>query len=158
MKALFINGSPRKNGRTAQSMEDVYYDIKKTYDCDIERIDIADINVNGCINCDACKFNGGICSSDDDTNYLMDKIENADILIVGTPVYFWGISSQLKAVLDKMYCREDKFKTLSKKAGYIITGEADLDDIEYELISKQLGCICGYFGWQIIIKKVVPAK
>ncbi|MGL5723983.1 flavodoxin family protein [Cetobacterium sp.] len=60
---------------------------------EVEFIDVTKFNVAGCIACDSCKRNGGKCFMKDNTNELVQKIVDADTLIFGSPVYWWGISA-----------------------------------------------------------------
>lgn len=77
------------------------------------------ISFSACLACDGCKRNGGTCVQPDDTAELIQKIYDADILVFGTPVYFWGMSAQLKMVVDKLYSRDDALKKLDKKVGLV---------------------------------------
>ena len=74
----------------------------------------------------------------DDTNPTIDKITAADVILFATPVYWWGMSAQLKLIIDKCYCRGLQLK--NKKVGTIVVGGSPVDSIQYELIDKQFDC------------------
>ena len=147
-KILLINGSPRYEGNTRLILQELKREIdKKGYKTDF--VDLYDTVVNPCLNCDFCKNNHGRCFMNDDTNDLLDKIEGADIILWGSPVYWWGITAKMKLLIDKFYARDDRFKTLKKEMGLITIGANDLSDKQYELIKEQFTCIADYLGWTL---------
>lgn len=157
MKVLILNGSPRVNGNTKTALKAVAEGIVENCEHDVEFIDVAKYNVKGCMGCDACKKNGGVCVIKDDGNMFAQKIYEADVVIFGSPVYWWGITAQLKAVVDRIYCKNDTLNTLKKKIGIIAVGAAELSDREYELISGQFQCICEFLNWDLVIDESISA-
>ena len=91
------------------------------------------------------------CVDQDDTNQTIDMIVNADMILFATPVYWWGMSAQLKLIIDKCYCRGIKLK--GKKAGVIVVGGSPVDNIQYELIRKQFECMADYLSWELLFHK-----
>lgn len=61
------------------------------------------------------------------------------MILFATPVYWWGMSAQLKLIIDKCYCRGMQLK--NKKVGTIVVGGSPVDSIQYELIDKQFDCM-----------------
>jgi multimeric flavodoxin WrbA len=120
-------------------------------------IDITKYKVSGCVNCDSCMKNGGSCVQPDGSAEIIQKIYDADAVILGTPVYFWGITAQMKALVDKFYSKDEPFRQQKKKLGIVSVGAADLDDREYGLIRDQFDCICNYFGWDLAFSHSVSA-
>lgn len=157
MKVLIVNGSPRLNGNTKTALKAAAEGIVENCEHDVEFIDAAKYDVKGCMGCDSCKKNGGVCVIKDDGNVLVDKICEADIVIFGSPVYWWGITAQLKALIDRIYCKNAILNELKKKIGIIAVGAAELSDKEYELISGQFECICEYLNWDLIIDEKISA-
>jgi multimeric flavodoxin WrbA len=151
MKILVLNGSPRLDGNTITALEAVIKGIKENITpCDIELIHVAQRKLSGCLNCNACQDNGGQCATPDESAALMEALCGADAVIFGSPVYWWGISSQLKMFIDKMYSRLEGFMEQKKKIGLVITGGSDLSDPQYRIIGEQFACICGYLGWDLV--------
>lgn len=70
-------------------------------------------------------------------------------VIFGTPVYWWGMSAQLKMVVDKFYSQDSQFKTMKKKIGVVVTGANGLDNPQYRLIDEQFRCIAEYLHWDM---------
>ncbi len=158
MKILLLNGSPRINGNTGTALNQIIKGIQfNVQEAQIELFNVADLELRGCTNCDSCRKNDGNCVMTDDSFKIVQKIVDADMIILGTPVYYWGISSQLKTVIDKLYSKENQLRQQKKKFGVIAIGEASLDDLEYKLISSQFECICNYFGWSLIFNKSICA-
>ena len=91
------------------------------------------------------------CVDKDDTNPTIDKIAAADMILFATPVYWWGMSAQLKLIIDKCYCRGLQLK--NKKVGTIVVGGSPVDSIQYELIDKQFDCMAKYLSWNLLFQK-----
>ncbi len=73
------------------------------------------------------------------------------MILFATPVYWWGMSAQLKLIIDKCYCRGLQLK--NKKIGLIIVGGAPVDSIQYELICRQFDCMADYLSWNMLFQK-----
>lgn len=161
MKILVLNGSPRLNGNTRTALNEIVAGFKANVpDADVDLIDVAEQSLSGCTNCNACKSNGGICITPDDSADIIQKIYDADLVVFGTPVYFWGITAQLKMVIDKLFSKDDQIRQQAppkKKIGLVTIGEADLADREYGLIAEQFTCICDYLGWDICFNQSISA-
>ncbi|MCG7840903.1 MAG: flavodoxin family protein [Methanomassiliicoccales archaeon] len=99
MKILALNGSPRKDGNTAKFLKEL---TKEHKDVDLEYFDLGDLKIKDCIGCFYCKKNEG-CSIKDDMTMLYHKIQHAEALIIGSPVYFGAETALTKAFLDRMY-------------------------------------------------------
>ena len=161
MKVLILNGSPRKNGNTAHALRAIEDGLKQRHA--VESLNVYDFNFRPCRNCDACKRNGGNCIQADDTVKIIDKVTAADFVIFGSPVYWWGISAQLKDVVDKFYSRDDESKDGSptlrtkKKIGIVACGAETVDDPEYRLISEQFHCIAKFLGWEVVLDEAISA-
>ncbi len=155
MNILIVNGSPRKKGNTSIALKEIEACTQKRCpEAEIDFVDISEHHIDACTACEACKSNGGVCVMPDDSAGLMDKVLRADVIIFGSPVYWWGVSAQTKLFLDKFYARDGLFqKNPPKKLGIVITGAADLDDIQYRLIQDQFKAICNYIGWDMIFSK-----
>ena len=158
MNVLILNGSPRKNGNTSHALRAIEDGLKPNHT--VESLNVYDYTFRPCRNCDACKRNGGNCIQSDDTMKIIEKITDADLIVFGSPVYWWGISAQLKDVVDKFYCRDDEsVPTLrtKKKIGIVACGAETTDDPEYKLISDQFHCIANFLGWEVVLDEAISA-
>ena len=106
MKALFINGSPRKNGNTAQLLKRAM-DGAKEAGAEVELVNLYDrsLNYKGCMSCFACKVKGGkkgVCSFPDDLKSIMERAVEADVLVCGSPNYCGYPTAALRAFMERM--------------------------------------------------------
>ena len=158
MNVLILNGSPRKKGNTSHALQAIADGLAPRHS--VESLNVYDYTFRPCRNCDACKRNGGNCIQADDTVKIINKVTDADLVIFGSPVYWWGISAQLKDVVDKFYSRDgESAPTLrgKKKIGIVACGAETVDDPEYKLISDQFHCIANFLGWEVVLDEAVSA-
>ena len=147
MKIVIINGSARK-GNTLRAIDAFIQGASKKNEIEIIQPDR--LHIAPCKGCGACQCLNG-CVDQDDTNSTIDKIADADMILFATPVYWWGMSAQLKLIIDKCYCRGLQLK--NKKVGTIVVGGSPIDSIQYELIDKQFGCMAKYLSWDMVFQK-----
>ena len=102
MKVVAFNGSPRKEGNTCQSIRVVLSEIEKE-GIGTELIQVGGKTLHGCIACYKCvKNKDGECAiKKDDLNSYVKKMVEADGIILGSPVYFSNITSEMKALIDR---------------------------------------------------------
>jgi len=109
MKILVINGSPRKGGNTEILLDAMIAGAQEA-GATISSVQLRDLDVSPCRACDACKRTGK-CIQKDDMHDLLSKMEGSDVWILGTPVYWWSVTAQLKAFIDRWYgINRDIFK------------------------------------------------
>jgi len=117
MKVLIINGSPRKDGNTAiaiREMEQVF----QQKGVEVETVQIGTQDVRGCIACGSCAKNGK-CVFDDVVNELAPKFEEADGLVVASPVYYASANATLIACLDRLFYSTPFDKTMKVGASVV---------------------------------------
>lgn len=102
MKVVAFNGSPRKNGNTAGSIKIVLAELKKE-GIETELVQLGGNRVSGCIDCGYCKAHRDlICAVKDDIiNECIAKMAEADGIIIGSPVYFGNVTTEVKALIDR---------------------------------------------------------
>jgi multimeric flavodoxin WrbA len=102
MKAVAINGSPRKGGNTEILLKKVLAPLTAS-GWETEFIQLGGTNIHGCRACYQCfKNKNSRCSQKDDVfNQCLEKILAADAIILGSPTYFSDVSSEMKALLDR---------------------------------------------------------
>lgn len=156
MKVLILNGSPR-NGNTRLALRAIAEGVSANMPgAEVETLDIPKLRVNPCLACDGCVRSGGTCVQKDDGAMFTEKVVDADVVIFGSPVYWWGVSAQLKAAIDRLYAKNGKLN--DKKIGLVLVGEAELGSVQYELIYKQFECIAEYLEWQIAFNEPISAN
>lgn len=155
MEVLLLNGSPRRgNTYTAlKSLKSGLYDHKHIK---VTQIDATSVSVSPCIACEYCKEHGK-CAVNDDTNAIINQIAESDFVVFATPVYWWGISAQLKVIIDKFYSQQKRLASSKKRVGLITVGQLDADNIQYKIISQQIQCIADYLGWEVMFRNAYSA-
>ena len=98
-KVLGIMGSPRKNGNTHILMNKILEGAKSA-GASTELVLIADLDIAPCDGCEIC-FQGKPCKIEDDMLGLYDKLVEADTIVFGSPVYWYGPSAQMKTFFDR---------------------------------------------------------
>lgn len=107
MKVLLLNGSPHKEGCTNRALLEVEGSLKQE-GIDTEIVHIGKGPINGCTACGACA-NKGMCIFDDLVNEFIRKMNQADGLIVGSPVYYASANGSLFAFLDRLFYASRSF-------------------------------------------------
>ena len=117
MKVLMINGSPRVDGNTSialKEMEQVFLQEG----IEVETVQVGNQAVRGCVACGYCGKNGK-CVFDDVVNELAPKFEEADGLVVASPVYYASANATLIAVLDRLFYSTHFDKTMKVGASVV---------------------------------------
>ena len=125
MKVLAILGSPRKNGNSEVLAQTVAEKIAEKRDAEIEYLRTHKLEISGCIGCNGCEKTG-MCVIKDDMIDIYEKVDQADIILLATPIYFYGPSSQIKAVIDRFQARWSRKYMLK---------------IRYRQQDKRIGCL-----------------
>ncbi len=104
MKIVCLQGSARKKGNTAKVLGWVEEELAGLGH-EVESIYLTARNLNGCLGCAACKDKADEvgCAQKDDIPEILGKMVNAQVVIFASPLYFWGVTAQLKAVIDRTY-------------------------------------------------------
>ncbi|MDE6317502.1 MAG: flavodoxin family protein [Muribaculaceae bacterium] len=102
MKVLVVNGSPHiSGGCTDRGLREVE-DTLRANGVEVERVNVGNKDVRGCIGCNFCRTHGR-CVFNDVVNETAPKFAEADGIIVGTPVYYAGANGQVLAFLDRLF-------------------------------------------------------
>ena len=105
MKTIILNGSPRKNWNTAMLLKEAEKGAREA-GSETEYIDLYDLQFTGCRSCMACKRKDGErckCFWKDDLSPVIDRIFQADSLIIGSPIYLGDITSQVHALIERLH-------------------------------------------------------
>lgn len=145
MKILILAGSPHKKG-TSNTLVEEFIKGATEVGKEVELIDIAKSNIHPCLGCDACGMNGN-CVQKDIGNEVLDKILNADAIVFATPVYYFGMSSQLKMMIDRFYARNGAITSKHLKAALITTAWNN-DKVVMSAIEKHFEIIFDYLNFE----------
>ncbi|MBQ8230921.1 MAG: flavodoxin family protein [Lachnospiraceae bacterium] len=141
-KIVVLVGSMRKGGNTDLLAQAFVEGASKNND--VEIVSVADYKVNPCIGCNSCftrKENK--CFQNDDMNVIYEKLRTADIAVIASPVYFYGISAELKAIIDRLHTpMRNEFKI--KKLALLLVGAASLPNL-FDAIKLQYQLVLEFF-------------
>jgi len=99
MKVLGIYGSPRKGGNTELLLEEVLKGAE-TEGAEVDRLRLADLHITPCTECLAC-YKKGECVVKDDMQKVYPRLLEADIIILASPIFFYGVTGWAKALIDR---------------------------------------------------------
>ena len=138
MNILILSGSPRKGGNTELLAE--AFAKGATAQHHVEMVSVRDYKVNPCLGCNACFKTDGICAQKDDMVLIYEKMNQADMLVIASPVYFYGISAQLKAIIDRFHNPiRDSFHI--KKMALLLVGAATLPELFDAILTEYNLCL-----------------
>ena len=152
-KIIGFCGSPRKNGNTEILVRTVLKSAEaKGFETEFISLNKADIGF--CQACNACHKTGNGCVQKDDMRAFEEKMKEADVWVIGTPVYWWGPTAQMKVFIDRWYgfARE----TFQNKKLILVT---PMEDTEEKTAAHVVGMFqdsCAYIG--IEIADIIVAK
>lgn len=153
MKIVVLTGSPRRNGNSAY-LADRFIKGAQEKGHEIYRFDCAFKQVEPCRACNRCGMDG-LCIFDDDFSELRPHLIEADMVVFATPMYYFGISAQMKRVIDRFYAINGKIKGHYKKAAYLMT-YANTAKSDAEPMLLHYRTMMDYLGWESVGEVVAP--
>lgn len=136
-KVLILSGSPRKGGNSDLLCDEFLRGALEAGN-DAEKIRVADKKIGYCRACYYCRDHGGECALKDDMAEVLKKMIDADTIVLASPVYFYAIDAQLKALIDRTVARWTEVK--NKDFYYIMTAADD----DKAAMATTLECFRGY--------------
>ncbi len=130
MKILVLNGSPRPNGNTA-AMVNTFKEAAEAKGHEVVCFNVCRMNIKGCLACEYCHGKGhGACVQKDDMQQIYDVLKDTEMLVLAAPIYYHGISGQLKCTIDRFYSTlyPSAPATLKKVAMFLSSGDPDMYD------------------------------
>lgn len=145
MNILLIKGSPHKKGSSNMLAEEFMRGAIEAGHV-IDEFDAAHANIHPCLGCEACGMNGD-CVQKDDMAICRDKILSSDMLVFVTPIYYFGMSAQLKMVIDRFYSFNSRLSGSGKKT-VLITAAWDSNKDVMPYTSEHYQKLCRYLGFE----------
>ena len=130
MKILVLNGSPRQKSNTKQ-MVYAFQEGAESVGHQVDVIDVCRRKIAGCLACEYCHTKGnGVCVQKDDMQEVYSLLGEADMLIIASPIYYHGVTGQLKCTLDRFYSAAypRKPRNLKKVAMILSSGDPEMYD------------------------------
>ncbi|QOR36318.1 flavodoxin family protein [Clostridium sp. 'deep sea'] len=120
MKVIAFAGSPRINGNSDLLLNECLKAAREK-GAEVEKIYLDLKVISPCKACDFCRSNGHKCIINDDMQLIYRKLQEADVWIIATPIYWWGPSAQLKLMVDRWYSFYKAMDCSNKKVALLIT-------------------------------------
>ena len=152
---VVITGSPRKGGNSF-AMTDAFIKAAEERGHTVKRFDAAFMKLGGCHACETCYSTGKPCSFDDDFNTIAPAIGAADALVFSTPVYWYSIPSQIKAVIDRIYALVIGGKDIAGKEVGLIACCEEEDPTVLDGVRVPMERTCALNKWTIVGEVLVP--
>ncbi len=118
MKVLGIVCSPRKNGNTEILVKEALSSAHKL-GAETEMIKVSEVDIIPCDGCETCEITGE-CKIEDDMQGIYAKLLQADGIIFGSPVYWWGVTTQAKIIMDRTFLFRKGRRLRNKVAGAVV--------------------------------------
>lgn len=148
-KILILNGSPRPNGNTAGLIEAFKQGAEENGHT-VTQFNLQKMNIHPCLGC----FGGGKtpnspCVQKDDMQQIYPVYEEADILILASPMYYWNITAQLKTAFDRLFAVAEKnsdYSNPQKDCIMLMAAEGDTKD-NFEPVEHYYHSLLKHLGW-----------
>ena len=145
MKVLVLSGSPRQRGNS-NALAEAFCRGAEEAGHDVQRFDTARMKVHPCLACDACR-RGGTCCQQDDMQQIAPHVVDADVIALATPLYYFGMSAQLKTVIDRFYGVNEAMRNHPKQA-LLLAVCGDAEDAAMDALKAHYAALCAYCHWQ----------
>ena len=152
MKILVLTGSPRKNGNS-NTLADNFIKGATEAGHQVVRFDSAFKEVHPCIGCNSCGMNGP-CVFKDDFEFVRQHIVDVDMIVFATPMYYFGFSAQLKAVIDRFYSVNGQIHRPKKSA--LLMTYADNSAEKESILVNHYNFLVKYLGWENVGQVIAP--
>ena len=146
MNILVINGSPHTRGTTAL-LRDKFTEGAASAGHSITTFHVCKEELHPCTGCDHCRTTENGCIYKDGMETLNPLLKNADCVVFVTPLYYFGMSSQMKMVIDRFYANNAALRSLKKKA-VLLAACGDTDSWTLDTLHQHYLNICQYLHWE----------
>lgn len=145
MDILVLTGSPHREGSSALLAESFVRGAQEAGH-HVARFDAAFCRIGPCVACDGCAETG-VCVLKDEFEALRPHLLAADLVVFVTPLYYFGMSAQLKRVIDRFYSVNSQLMESAKQAMLLVTA-GDTDPTVSDALEAHFQAICSYLRWQ----------
>ncbi len=151
-KIVVLNGSPHPKGTTA-ALVTAFSEAAQGVGNEVQVLNLQRLKIHGCAGCNACYKTGKPCAfSDDSWNDVAEDVLTADVVVFSGPVYWYGMTAQLKAALDRMYCflpRGDEFRN---KRAIILSAAMEPEKSVFDGVVIPIERSAALMGWDVVGK------
>lgn len=144
MNIIILQGSPNRKGSTGILVEEF---TKGAIEAghQVERFDLPMMKINPCTGCVACGYEGP-CVQKDDTGVIRKAILSADMIVFATPLYYYGMSAQLKITIDR-FCAYNSSITRKHMKSALLAVAWNSDDWTFEALSAHYHTLVRYLNF-----------
>ncbi|MHC1719211.1 MAG: flavodoxin family protein [Clostridiaceae bacterium] len=146
MKVLILAGSPHIGGTTAL-LADEFESGAMGAGHKIVRFDTAKLDVHPCIGCYYCRSNDGKCVYKDDMVKIYPELLTADAVVLSTPLYYFGMTAQLKSAVDRFFAINPLLRESRKKL-YLLAAGNDTEAWAMDALKAHYYTLCRYLRWE----------
>ena len=144
MKIILLEGSPNKNG-SSNLLADCFRQGAEEAGHSVEIVDVAHANIHPCTGCIRCGYEGP-CVQKDDVEAIRRKILDADMLVFVTPLYYYGMSAQLKAMIDR-FCAFNSSIQRKHMRSALLAVAWNSDDQTFEALEAHYKTLVRYLNF-----------
>lgn len=141
MKIVILQGSPNKNGSTAILTEEFTRGAKEAGH-EVHRIDVDEFDINLCTGCVACGYEGP-CVQKDDNDIIRSAVLASDMIVFATPLYYYGMSAQLKTAVDR-FCAYNSSITRKKMKSALLAVAWNSDNWTFDSLESHYRTLVRY--------------
>lgn len=148
-KILVLNGSPRANGNTA-ALISAFTKGAEEAGHTVYRFDLQKMDIHGCLGC----CHGGRdpkspCIQKDGMEEIYPCYQEADVVVLASPMYYWGFSGQLKCAFDRLFAvaeLDENYRNPIKDCALLMAAEGSTED-NFEPVRHSYRALCTHMGW-----------
>ena len=142
---VLLSGSPRKGGNTDR-LAAAFMEGAESEGKNVALFRVADMKIGGCLGCEHCFKEKGVCVQKDDMLQILEALRKADALVLASPVYFYGVTAQIKLAIDRTYALLPEKTPIKKTALLMTCGDSTTDAADGAVVMYNL--IRAYSKWE----------
>ena len=145
MKIIVLMGSPNRNGSTSILVDSFVKGAREAgHECEV--LDVCHMNIHPCIGCVRCGYEGP-CVQKDDVEIIRGKLLKADMVVFATPLYYYGMSAQLKIVVDRFCAYNSSLNSRHLKSA-LLTVAWNGDDWTFDALEAHYKTLVRYIHFK----------
>ena len=144
---IVITGSPRSGGNS-EILADAFIEGAEKSGNTVIRFNAGRMNIRGCLDCKYCFTHDGKCLQKDDMQEIYPALRQTDILVLASPVYWYGLTSQIKSVIDRMFAGSRKPFAITSMV--LLAAYGDSDSNVFSPAEAHFRAIAHYMEWAVI--------